>query len=149
MRFFGAHWACHNARSCWFACVPRPTPPLAPLPPTACSPHIRALNERISVGGEPIPDAAFDALVARHAAAIEAAAQREAAAGQALSHFEVLTALAFTHFQEQQVRLRGLPNQRNGMHMACLPAPSCRPSCSGSTNAHGLPTNQPTAARPP
>ncbi|PRW57665.1 putative dihydrofolate synthetase isoform X2 [Chlorella sorokiniana] len=67
------------------------------------SPHITCLNERISVGGAPISDAALDALVARHAAAIEAAAEREAAAGQALSHFEIVTALAFKHFQEQQV----------------------------------------------
>ena len=73
-----------------------------------CSPHITALNERISVCGTPISDAAFDDLVARHGPAIEAAVEREAAAGQALSHFEIVTALAFKHFQEQQVGLGGL-----------------------------------------
>lgn len=77
-----------------------------PPPFHACpahSPHITSLHERISIGGAPISDAAFDALVARHGPAIEAAAEREAAAGQALSHFEIVTALAFKHFQEQQV----------------------------------------------
>lgn len=47
-------------------------PPTLPPPPVR-SPHVRALNERIAVGGQPIPAAELDALVGSHADAIEAA----------------------------------------------------------------------------
>lgn len=61
---------------------------------------MRALNERIAVGGSPISDGALDTLAAQHAGAVEAAQARE---GGALSHFEILTALAFKHFEQAGV----------------------------------------------
>lgn len=61
---------------------------------------MRDFNERISVDGEPISDAALAALAARWRPAVDAAAEAE---GGALSQFEVATALAFAHFAEQQV----------------------------------------------
>lgn len=110
------NWHAQRPVCCAQAAASSAMPFLSP-----CSPHITALNERISVGGTPISDAAFDALVARHGPAIEAAAEREAAAGQALSHFEIVTALAFKHFQEQQVGVGGL-------ELVALPTAGC-PSC--------------------
>ena len=67
----------------------------------ACSPHVTVLRERIAVNGQPISEAAFDALIAEQQPALEAAKGRE---GGALSHFEILTALAYRHFQDVQVR---------------------------------------------
>ena len=68
--------------------------------PTACSPHVTTLRERIAVNGQPIPEAAFDALVAAQQPLLDGA---RAAEGGALSHFEVLTALAYRHFQDAEV----------------------------------------------
>eukprot|EP00887_Chlorella_sp_A99_P008060 scaffold12.g8060.t1 len=64
------------------------------------TPHVAAFNERLAIDGAPIPDAALDDLVARHAPAVEAAQRTE---DGALSHFEVATALAFAHFAERAV----------------------------------------------
>lgn len=67
----------------------------------SCSPHVTTLRERIAVNGQPISEAAFDALIAAQQPLLDRAREAE---GGALSHFEVLTALAYRHFQDAQVR---------------------------------------------
>lgn len=64
------------------------------------SPHVTTLRERISINGQPIPEASFDALIRNVETKLVRAREEEEGA---LSHFEVMTALAFTHFQDQQV----------------------------------------------
>ncbi len=61
------------------------------------SPHLRAVNERISWNGEPIPDAELDALLALVAELEPALAERGL---DRPSWFEILTAVALTWFAD-------------------------------------------------
>ncbi len=65
----------------------------------ACSPHVVTLQERISVGTEPISIEDFDNLVGQQEQTL---LQRRGQEASALSHFEVMTALAYKHFQQQE-----------------------------------------------
>ena len=65
----------------------------------ACSPHVVTLQERISVGTEPISTEDFDNLVGQQEQTL---LQRRGQEASALSHFEVMTALAYKHFQQQE-----------------------------------------------
>ncbi|CAL8468705.1 g8245 [Coccomyxa elongata] len=67
---------------------------------TYTSPHVTTLRERISINGQPIPEASFNALIRKVETKLVRAREEDEGA---LSHFEVMTALAFTHFQDQQV----------------------------------------------
>ena len=65
------------------------------------SPHLTQLTERICIDGEPMPDDAFDALVADAQPLIDLVDGR-AIDGVPMTFFEVITALAFEAFARRR-----------------------------------------------
>ncbi|HVK46150.1 MAG TPA: folylpolyglutamate synthase/dihydrofolate synthase family protein [Micropruina sp.] len=66
------------------------------------SPHLTQLTERICIDGEPMPDDAFDALVADAQPLIDLV-DRRAIDGVPMTFFEVITALAYEAFAQAPV----------------------------------------------
>lgn len=69
------------------------------------SPHLQDVNERIRIGSEPIPDAAFAALVEEIDRERQAWAAKELPPDERypLTYFEFLVAAAFLHFAREKV----------------------------------------------
>ncbi len=64
------------------------------------SPHMQSVTERMCVGGRPVSEREFAALVERIIPQIE---ETDAETGDPLSYFEITTAVAFLHFAQRKV----------------------------------------------
>lgn len=75
------------------------------------SPHLVYFNERICIGGEPVPDDVLEPAVDK----VEAACHRVEAAGAGMpTFFEAVTAVAFEVFRSQGVRIAAIETGLGG-----------------------------------